>query len=117
MALILQKDKTITDAHGNAYSAAYAVIDQCNGNKRQREQYFVLETYKDQAAREAGLQPIAQQSYVVRGDEWDRWFSPGAITQAGDQYAACYAFLAGDSPQVSEDHKTTWQSDEVVKES
>jgi hypothetical protein len=44
MALI--STQSITDNFGNFYNNAYGVIDQCNGNKKQKEQLFVFEVYR-----------------------------------------------------------------------
>lgn len=93
MALKLKTGKTITDNCGNEYSNAYLVVDQCNGNKNDKNQFFVVEIYKDQQARIDKKQPIIQKNYNVSADEWETYFSPEAITNNNDQYARAYEYI------------------------
>ena len=47
MALI--STQPITDNFGNTYPNAYGLINQCNGNKKDKQQMFVLEIYRSQS--------------------------------------------------------------------
>lgn len=111
MALILKPRKTYTDPHGNVYKEAYAVVDDCNGNKKRKSQHFVLEIYKDKDAREKGLQPVKGYPYDVSGEEFEKWFSVEAIDENDNQYKQSYLYLLqleDEEGLIWED----WQSDE-----
>lgn len=92
MALISQQP--ITDSFGNVYELAYGVIDQCNGNKKDKQQVFVFEVYRSQADRNNRVLPFRQDTINVSGDEFDTWFSANAITADSNQYAQAYAYMA-----------------------
>jgi hypothetical protein len=92
MALISQQP--ITDSFGNVYELAYGVIDQCNGNKKDKQQVFVFEVYRSQADRNNKVLPFKQETIVVSGNEFDTWFSASAITADSNQYAQAYAYMA-----------------------
>jgi hypothetical protein len=126
MALILKANKTYEDNHGNIYSDAYAVVDQNNGNKKNKNQHIVLEIYKDSTARTDKKQPISSTSYTVSGDDFNTYFSPEAIAADKDHYNRAYAYLLSlekfstdeNGSQVSFDPKQyvwadEWESDEV----
>jgi hypothetical protein len=92
MALISQQP--ITDSFGNVYELAYGVIDQCNGNKKDKQQVFVFEVYRSQADRNNRVLPFRQDTIAVSGDEFDTWFSASAITADSNQYSQAYAYMA-----------------------
>ena len=92
MALISQQP--ITDSFGNVYNNAYGVIDQCNGNKKDKQQLFVFEVYRSQSDRNNKVLPFRQETINVSGDEFDTWFSANAITADSNQYAQAYAYMA-----------------------
>ena len=92
MALI--STQPITDSFGNVYNNAYGVIDQCNGNKKDKQQLFVFEIYKSLLDRQIGIKPFKQDTIPVSGVEFDNWFSPQAIiANGGNQYLAAYNYL------------------------
>jgi len=126
MAIILKNGKTFEDKFGNVYEDAYGVVDQCNGNKKDKLQYVVLEIYKDVEARAAKKVPIAQFNYTIRGADFDTFFSAGALEASTDQYEKAYAYIlqvtkvigtevdeeTGESIDITELVWPDWQSDE-----
>ena len=91
MAIVLKEGKTFGDAYGNVYADAYGVIDQCNGNKKRKNQMFVLEFYKDKTAREEGKKPIHHVNYALTNDEFCEWFACDKITD--NQYKNAYDYI------------------------
>ena len=91
MAINLKEGKTFEDAYGNVYENAYGVIDQCNGNKRQKSQMFVLEIYKDEEARTNGKKPIHHVSYSVRNEDFCTWFACDKISE--NHYKNAYSYV------------------------
>ena len=92
MALI--STQPITDGFGNIHENAIGVIDQCNGNKKEKQQMFVFEVYRTLLDRQNGIKPFLQDIIVVSGEEFDNWFSPQAIiNNGGNQYATAYKYL------------------------
>jgi hypothetical protein len=90
MALI--STQPITDNFGNTYPNAYGLINQCNGNKKDKQQMFVLEIYRSQS--DINNRPFMQDIIVVSKEEFDVWFSPqGVINNGGNQYASAYNYL------------------------
>ena len=84
----------ITDNFGNIYENAYGVIDQCNGNKKDKQQLFVFEIYRSLLDRQNNIQPFKQDTILVSGEEFDSWFSLQAIiANGGNQYLAAYNYL------------------------
>jgi hypothetical protein len=109
MALISQQP--ITDSFGNVHNSAYGVIDQCNGNKKDKQQLFVFEVYRSQADRNNRVLPFRQDTINVSGDEFDTWFSANVITADSNQYAQAYAYMAQMQDSESNLKYATWISD------
>ena len=92
--MVLISSQLITDSFGNIHKNVYGCIDQCNGNKKERQQMFVFEVYKSLLDRQNGIRPFLQDTIVVSGEEFDNWFSPQAIiNNGGNQYVAAYKYL------------------------
>jgi hypothetical protein len=108
MALKLKQNKTFIDASGNEYADPYFVIDQCNGNKKRREQYFTVEIYKDQQSRIDNLGTIYSREFVVKNTDWDTYFSVSAIQADNDQYSRAYDYI--------KQHKETEESNFLLKD-
>lgn len=121
MALVLKTGKTYSDIFGNTYSDAYGVVDQCNGNKKDRIQHITFEIYKDQSARQNKKHPVAFFSYTITEEEFDTYFSSAAIAADKDQYNRSYAWLLaleikdeyGNSMNPVQYVWSDWESDEV----
>jgi len=128
MAIVLKNGKTFEDKFGNVYEDAYGVVDQCNGNKKDKIQYVVLEIYKDQEARTAKKAPIAQFNYTIRGSDFDTHFSAGALEESTNQYQKAYTYIlqvtkvigteideeTGEQIDITELVWPDWQSDEIL---
>jgi len=122
MAIQLKVGKTIEDKFGNIYEDAIGVIDQCNGNKKQKLQYIVLEIYKDTEAR-LTKQPILQFNYTLRGEEFDSWYGVNSLIDS-NQYKQGYLYLLQLRTIIGKDEETgedilsepvwgDWESDEL----
>ena len=111
MALI--STQSITDGFGNIHENAIGVIDQCNGNKKEKQQMFVFEVYRSLLDRQNGIKPFLQDTIVVSGEEFDNWFSPQAIiNNGGNQYATAYKYLL----QLKVENATTENSEIITSE-
>lgn len=109
MALI--STAPITDSFGNIHENAIGVIDQCNGNKKDKQQMFVFEIYRSLLSRQKGIKPFLQDTIVVSGEEFDNWFSPQAIiNNGGNQYATAYKYLL----QLKVENATTENSEIIT---
>lgn len=120
MALKLKPNKTFEDSHGNIYEEIYGVIDQNNGNKRERVQHFTFEIYKDHQARIDKKEPVFSQSYDVYGEEFDTYFAPSVIANDRDHYHQAYIYLLNVKKNIGTEEEPdmvkVWQdleSDEV----
>lgn len=120
MALILKQGETYEDKFGNVYPNAYAVIDQNNGNKKDKIQHIVLEVYKDQQARQDKKQPIDSFPEDVNGEIWESYFAPAVIAADKDHYHQAYLYLLSlevntgtEEEPVMVKKYAKWESDEV----
>lgn len=105
--------QSITDSFGNIHENAIGVIDQCNGNKKEKQQMFVFEVYRSLLDRQNGIKPFLQDIIVVSGEEFDNWFSPQAIiNNGGNQYATAYKYLL----QLKVENATTENSETITSE-
>ncbi|MFX1499325.1 MAG: hypothetical protein ACFFDH_00010 [Promethearchaeota archaeon] len=120
MALTLKDGLTYNNRYDSTdpYTDAYAVVDECNGNKKTREQRIVLEIYANKAARDAGDSPIDQLAYTVEGDDFDTFFSVAAIDADDNQYKKAYEYLLQlkkkdeEGREIEEYEWEDWESDE-----
>ena len=93
MALVLKTGKTFYDSYADENSSTcYAVVDQCNGNKKNKTQHFDFEIYKSASARAAGAKPIYNTHFTVSGDDFDTYFSTSSLATS-DQYKKAYEYI------------------------
>lgn len=92
MALQLKQGETYI-YKGIEIPAPYLVIDQVNGNKRLKEQFFVVEIYSEREYRNDTAFLLDSFNYVVTGEEFDAFFSPEVISADHDQYSRAYEYI------------------------
>lgn len=90
--MVLKEGETYTHK-GINIPTPYLVIDQVNGNKRTKEQYFTVEIYSDRDYRNDTAFLLESFNYSVTAEEFDTFFSPDVISADHNQYAKAYEYI------------------------
>ena len=106
MSLILKLAETYTDKHGVEFDDAYAVVDICHGDKKSKRQFFIVDIYKDDTARDAGKEPVESFQYIVEDSDFDTFFAVSVLSNNSNIYKQAYLYL------ITLDKWANWESDE-----
>jgi len=120
MALILKPTKTIENPHtGVTFSTAYAVVDNHEGKKKQKNQIVTVHIFVSKSNRDANRQALRHKlagDYGVSGQDWLDYFAIDKISPEGtNSYKQSYLWLIEKATEEGNEILifADWESDEA----